>query len=164
MPIWRYSSWCVSGSSTASRISCFWMSSPPMSCTRQAQAVRHPARYQTQGSERERSPQQRAKCSSNTPISCLRARLCHRINELYLTFKPVATKYFNPITTLVLNTSVNVRNIFCTLALLECFQITALGSAPCNPCRCHGFHQIRGAVRQRWPQLMRDLLSRHVGT
>jgi hypothetical protein len=33
MPIWRYSSWCVSGSSTASRISCFWMSRPPMSCS-----------------------------------------------------------------------------------------------------------------------------------
>mmetsp|Transcript_18558 Transcript_18558/g.63251 ORF Transcript_18558/g.63251 Transcript_18558/m.63251 type:complete len:233 (+) Transcript_18558:289-987(+) len=31
MPIWRYSSWCVSGSSTASRISCFCTSAPPMS-------------------------------------------------------------------------------------------------------------------------------------
>ena len=36
MPIWRYSSWCVRGSSTASRISCFWMSSPPMSYTMQS--------------------------------------------------------------------------------------------------------------------------------
>mmetsp|Transcript_11331 Transcript_11331/g.29460 ORF Transcript_11331/g.29460 Transcript_11331/m.29460 type:complete len:233 (-) Transcript_11331:388-1086(-) len=31
MPICLYSSKCVSGSSTASRISCFWMSAPPMS-------------------------------------------------------------------------------------------------------------------------------------
>mmetsp|Transcript_39317 Transcript_39317/g.98426 ORF Transcript_39317/g.98426 Transcript_39317/m.98426 type:complete len:264 (-) Transcript_39317:317-1108(-) len=31
MPICRYSSKCVRGSSTASRISCFWMSLPPMS-------------------------------------------------------------------------------------------------------------------------------------
>lgn len=31
MPIWRYRSNWVSGSSTASRISCFWMSMPPMS-------------------------------------------------------------------------------------------------------------------------------------
>ena len=34
MPICLYSSCCVSGSSTASRISCFWMSLPPMSCMR----------------------------------------------------------------------------------------------------------------------------------
>ena len=34
MPICRYSSWCVSGSSTASRISCFCTSAPPMSCAR----------------------------------------------------------------------------------------------------------------------------------
>ena len=32
MPICLYSSCCVRGSSTASRISCFWMSLPPMSC------------------------------------------------------------------------------------------------------------------------------------
>eukprot|EP00962_Isochrysis_galbana_P031741 scaffold10356_cov118-Isochrysis_galbana.AAC.13 len=31
MPMDAYRSWCVSGSSTASRISCFWMSHPPMS-------------------------------------------------------------------------------------------------------------------------------------
>ena len=34
IPICLYSSCCVSGSSTASRISCFWMSLPPMSCAR----------------------------------------------------------------------------------------------------------------------------------
>ena len=33
MPICLYSSCCVRGSSTASLISCFWMSLPPMSCT-----------------------------------------------------------------------------------------------------------------------------------
>ena len=39
MPICLYSSWWVRGSSTASLISCFWMSLPPMSCSNTAQVM-----------------------------------------------------------------------------------------------------------------------------